>query len=1061
MSTPAQLLALKQAQDVAANVTSTESSPSSSAPAEQSLAPSDDVPSSVDSSSSVNSFSTAATSQQSNESKAPIKSSKKHYYAMNDDKAFPSLTASLGIASTADSSTSVPAANTGVTGWAQAAASAVPQGFRPAVRSSSTQLTFIVNADQQAELSKADIFKIFSRIQRAYGVKVESTLSTATNKRTFLLTGPASTIQAAKRDVLKRLTKPVKITFQVPSSLRPVIIGSQGRTLKPILQDTKTRIDIEHDSRKEEDEEAKEPVKDDDDDDNFLGKMLNVTVEGDIAACQEAKARIMSIVDENTKNLDIKLPIDPSIKRFAPKQVSELNLPEDLEVTFPTAEVNASNILISGARDEVLEARTRIKDLLATLASKIVTEDENVPKRVHPLLDADKIFEATNVLVNVPSQDSDIQTVSFIGVKDQIPVAVAFAKQLCADFYVDSLDLARSHGGDAPHAKCLTAYFLYTKYFDQLSTKYDVMIHAPSYASLADDKVKTAVVTFTCHKDKRDILKTVRKEVVDSVNKITPNLVRVITDIDSFVFNKIDSTVATENGVSIVPLGSLAGFGNKLILILQQNDDEFLPSGKEIQEKLDTVDSSLESLRDLSKTVISKVIPVNTKDQDHLQGKTLSVLLGKFETGSVEIKLHQNEEGPSENEIFLRGYKSVIDSAITDIDQTIDDVKNYEEACKYNVTVEFPSKLLSRLIGRNGKHLDQLRKEFDVNVDVLDDNKDKESSDESSVKITGLKSNADECVKRLVQLNKRWSDEKTVIMKIDPKYHRRLIGPSGIYVNKIQDRYKVVVRFPHDTDKAHNDEVVIRGPSRGVTKAEEELKELLEYERENGYTETICVPNDVLSRVIGKKGEEIKDISARAEVSLNRKKVPEEEQKKQGYAEFEIVGSHAGIKKAKGYIKSIIDRVENQETVTLNIDPKYHRYLIGPGGSTKRQIILKAGGSDENVYEFRKYLQVPNKGSDSDEIICTGDKRVIDKIVKEVNRIVSEQERITSETVQVPKKKHRLLIGAGGSVRRSLEDEFKVRLNIPRVNVESDEVTIRGLPENIAKAKAKIETIVA
>lgn len=64
------------------------------------------------------------------------------------------------------------------------------------------------------------------------------------------------------------------------------------------------------------------------------------------------------------------------------------------------------------------------------------------------------------------------------------------------------------------------------------------------------------------------------------------------------------------------------------------------------------------------------------------------------------------------------------------------------------------------------------------------------------------------------------------------------------------------------------------------------------------------------------------------------------------------------------------------------------------------------------------------------------------------------------ESVPVPKKKRGLLIGPGGSTRRALENELKVKIRVPRADSESEEITVEGLPENIQKAKEKIVKLV-
>lgn len=73
--------------------------------------------------------------------------------------------------------------------------------------------------------------------------------------------------------------------------------------------------------------------------------------------------------------------------------------------------------------------------------------------------------------------------------------------------------------------------------------------------------------------------------------------------------------------------------------------------------------------------------------------------------------------------------------------------------------------------------------------------------------------------------------------------------------------------------------------------------------------------------------------------------------------------------------------------------------------------------------------------------------------------MVKDFESVTDETIEVPKKQHRHIVGSGGSVRRSLEDEFKVKIFVPKQDSESDLVRINGKPENIAKAAEKIQAL--
>lgn len=58
--------------------------------------------------------------------------------------------------------------------------------------------------------------------------------------------------------------------------------------------------------------------------------------------------------------------------------------------------------------------------------------------------------------------------------------------------------------------------------------------------------------------------------------------------------------------------------------------------------------------------------------------------------------------------------------------------------------------------------------------------------------------------------------------------------------------------------------------------------------------------------------------------------------------------------------------------------------------------------------------------------------------------------------VEVPIEKHRSLIGRGGDVKRALESQLKVSIDIPRQGSGQTEIKIVGQPADVEKAKAHI-----
>jgi len=65
-----------------------------------------------------------------------------------------------------------------------------------------------------------------------------------------------------------------------------------------------------------------------------------------------------------------------------------------------------------------------------------------------------------------------------------------------------------------------------------------------------------------------------------------------------------------------------------------------------------------------------------------------------------------------------------------------------------------------------------------------------------------------------------------------------------------------------------------------------------------------------------------------------------------------------------------------------------------------------------------------------------------------------------TEVVDVPQDKHRVLIGRGGEVRRGLETQFKVLIDIPHQGSGQTGVKIIGQSADIEKAKAHIQSLV-
>ena len=73
---------------------------------------------------------------------------------------------------------------------------------------------------------------------------------------------------------------------------------------------------------------------------------------------------------------------------------------------------------------------------------------------------------------------------------------------------------------------------------------------------------------------------------------------------------------------------------------------------------------------------------------------------------------------------------------------------------------------------------------------------------------------------------------------------------------------------------------------------------------------------------------------------------------------------------------------------------------------------------------------------------------------------MKQKENQTSDTIEVPVEKHRMLIGRGGEVRRSIESKFNVSVEIPKQGSGHTAVNVSGASTDVSKAKEYIANLI-
>ena len=192
------------------------------------------------------------------------------------------------------------------------------------------------------------------------------------------------------------------------------------------------------------------------------------------------------------------------------------------------------------------------------------------------------------------------------------------------------------------------------------------------------------------------------------------------------------------------------------------------------------------------------------------------------------------------------------------------------------------------------------------------------------------------------------ADETSEILNIPAQYHSGLIGQSGKYVIRLEEKYNVKITFPRglsentegrSREHLKPDEVLVKGGKRGVAGAKSELLDAAEFEKETNNIVQFSVPARAIPRILGRGGATIKQIKDDTDAIIDLDKAEDG-----SGATITCRGSKSAIAAAKTAIQSIVDQVGEEVTEVLTIENKFHRTLIGGGGQGLRNFIVRCGG---------------------------------------------------------------------------------------------------------------------
>jgi predicted PilT family ATPase len=117
------------------------------------------------------------------------------------------------------------------------------------------------------------------------------------------------------------------------------------------------------------------------------------------------------------------------------------------------------------------------------------------------------------------------------------------------------------------------------------------------------------------------------------------------------------------------------------------------------------------------------------------------------------------------------------------------------------------------------------------------------------------------------------------------------------------------------------------------------------------------VPTRAVARILGKGGASINEIKDATDAHIDIDKSSEDSGPT---ANVSLRGTKKAIAAAKAAIIAIADSVGEEVIVTINIESRFHRSLIGAGGQGLRELVAKCGGpADTKIQAGLIHLWVP------------------------------------------------------------------------------------------------------
>merc|ERR1712223_1149529 len=688
------------------------------------------------------------------------------------------------------------------------------------------------------------------------------------------------------------------------------------------------------------------------------------------------------------------------------------------------------SIKVDGPPDEVEKAKTELESQAGVLIKTMAFADVKVDAKYHKHIigkggsTINKIKSEADVTINIPDTDSGATVIRIEGNKAGVEKAKAELASM-----VEKMENEKEKD-----------LIVENRFHRQL-------IGAKGGEIEKIRKEFTAVqISFPDLGSKSDIVKLRGpKEDVDKCARHFNKLTKVL------IFKQFHKFVIGKGGANIRRIRDETD--TRIDLPDSTTDSDMIT----ITGKKENVVKAVEAIQQIQSemaNIVAKEITIPAKIHNTVigaGGKLIQSIMR--ECGGVAIKFPEN--GSGSDKVTVRGPVDDVEKAI----KLLRELSDEKQLSGISAEVKAKPQHHKFLIGRAGCHIQKIRDDTGARI-IFPGSGD---ADRESITIIGTK---EAVAKAKADLEARILELDNIVedsMTVDPKHHRYFVARRGEVLRKIGDDFGgVVVSFPRNG--VASDKVTLKGAKNCIEGAMARIEEIVQ-----DLIEQVTIDCEIEQQyhrtVMGAKGSKVQKITQEHNVQIkfpdkaveNEGSDPQQEGDQQRSSNpniIRITGKKGNCEAASQALLEL-GPIEAQVAVPY----EFHRFIIGQKGMGVREMMTT---SDVNI-------RVPNQEAKSDLVIISGVPSNVEAAKVGLAEKLAELEAEKEEKIKnsfvvrvcVAPEYHPKIIGRKGAVITKLRDDFKVNIQLPKKEGDSqEEITITGLEENAEAAKNEILKIV-